>query len=189
MWVSQKVSAMFCLHSCFVGSAANCVCICKHMHFWSLVWPWVIRCFITVAMPVWSLHLLYAPKKISVQWSDFCGFKMYHSSKVHQRLTAQCGNSAWLKQCLNKLVDQIKSSNTSVIMQYGQTCCLCPLSVGTLSLDYDSERKKGDCFWSDRYLRYIYGDKIWIHYYNQYSRHQSMEWKHLLLLIKRNFKI
>jgi len=39
------------------------------------------------------------------------------------------------------------------------------------------------------YLRYITGDKIWIHYYNPENKHQSMEWKHLLSLIKRNFKI
>ena len=46
----------------------------------------------------WPLHILFAPKKRSMQWQDFCQLRVYQRAQIGCRLSAHCGNTA-LTEC------------------------------------------------------------------------------------------
>jgi hypothetical protein len=80
-WVSQKVYVGFktllcCLHcSLRVQRQACTVCVTVKQFR-----PWTASC-VLVVVATWRVPFPYARKNNSVQWSDFCGLKVYQGQK------------------------------------------------------------------------------------------------------------
>jgi hypothetical protein len=43
--------------------------------------PSVVNCYVIIAVSTWPLPFPYEPKNNSMQWSDFCGLKVYKPHK------------------------------------------------------------------------------------------------------------
>ena len=113
--MGESVSVMFDLHIYFTGSAATCVhnCKCRHSHSpYGFGLEWSVNCVI-VAVLIWPLYFLCAPKKSSMHRMNFCGLKVHLQQKSTKDFSTLCAQCFTTRKCV-EYIDKFKYCIISV---------------------------------------------------------------------------